>query len=100
MSNPLRILNETRIDIERACSLLGTAEVPVSNRSVRRAMKSGRLEYLRIHGRLITSVEAVERFVARTNGIDRDAAEASPARSKRREKDLAGVDRYLDSERI
>jgi hypothetical protein len=100
MGNPLRILHETRLDIDEARPYLGTAETPASTSTVRRAMKRGGLEFLRVGGRLITSLEAIERYVARTNGIDLDApqvAEATPARSKRRQAELARVDRALDA---
>jgi hypothetical protein len=109
MSASLRILSETRVDIEQAQRLLGTDDRPIHFTTVYRLMKRGLqapsgdrvvLESVRVGLRRITSVEAIERFVAATNGIDLDApetVEASPARSKRRQKELAGVDRYLDS---
>jgi hypothetical protein len=111
MSTSLRILSETRVDIYRARCLLGTDDRPIHFTTVYRLMKRGLqapsgdrvvLESVRVGLRRITSVEAIERFVAATNGIDPDAPDAvevSPARrSKARERELAGLDRYLDSE--
>jgi hypothetical protein len=78
MSNPLRILRETRIDLEEARPLLGTADKPASMATVRRATRveartpgGGRvyLEYLKTGGKIVTSIEAVERYLAKLNGI-------------------------------
>ncbi len=103
----LRILDESRIDIEEAQRRLGTDDNPIHFTTVYRLMSRGLkipgggracLEHLRVGGRLITSVEAVERFVARINGLSPDAPEvvsASPARGKRREAELAAVDSRL-----
>jgi hypothetical protein len=42
-------------------------------------MRSGQLEYLKVGGKLHTSIEAIERYIARLNGIDLDSpAIASP----------------------
>jgi hypothetical protein len=109
MSASLRILSETRVDIDQARRRLGTDDRPVHHTTVYRLMSRGLqapsgervvLESVRVGLRRITSIEAIERFIAVTNGLDLDgpgAVESSPARSKRRQKDLAGVDRYLDS---
>jgi hypothetical protein len=110
MSASLRILSETRVDIGQARRLLGTDDRPIHFTTVYRLMKRGLqapsgerivLESVRVGLRRITSVEAIERFVAATNDINPDgpaAVEASPARRlKARERELAGVDRYLDS---
>jgi hypothetical protein len=110
MSASLRILTETRIDIDQAQRLLATDERPIHFTTVYRLMKRGLqapsgdrviLESVRVGLRRITSVEAIERFVARTNGIDLDApgaVEASPARrSRRRQAELARVDRELEA---
>ncbi len=103
----LRILDESRIDIEEAQRRLGTDDTPINFTSgyplMSRGLKtpSGErayVEHLRVGGRLITSIEAIARFVAATNGIDLDApeaVEASPARSKRRQAELDRVDREL-----
>jgi hypothetical protein len=48
---------------------------------------------------LITSVEAIERYVAKLNGLDGgtgDRDEPPLTRSKRRQAELARVDRELD----
>jgi hypothetical protein len=109
MSVALRVLEEQRIDLQDVQIRLGTAENPVSEATVRRAMKSGHvtpsgqrvtLEYIRMGGRLISSVEAVERFVAKLNDINPDSPAAvaeSPARSRRRQAQLACTDRELDA---
>jgi hypothetical protein len=108
MSNPLRILGETRIDLEGVRPLLGTPEKPASMATVRRAMNVGgrtpdggrvRLEYLKTGLKIITSVEAVGRYLATLNGIDLDgpdAVEVTPARTGRRRRELARVDADLD----
>ncbi len=94
MSGALRILNETRIDVDEAGRRMGTEGKPLHYTSVYRAFNPGRtapdggritLEHLRTGGRLITSVEAVERYMARLNGIDLDAPEAveAPPRTAR-----------------
>ena len=49
-------------------------------------------------GKIITSRQAVERYLAKLNGIDLDApeaVEATPVRSKARQKELARVDAAL-----
>jgi hypothetical protein len=107
MSASLRILDETRINIEEAQRRLGTDDTPIHFTTVYRFMSYGRrtpsgqrvtLEYIRVGGKLMTSVEAIERFVAAINGIDLAAAvEASPARTKRRARELVNCDRYLDA---
>src|SRR5262245_25233925 len=106
MSDPLRILAEQRITLTDARPRLGTAEKPVAFVTVWRAATLGGmtpsgdrvlLETLKVCGRLMTSVEAIERYVARINGIDLDGSEAAalPVRSKQREKQLASVDAQL-----
>jgi hypothetical protein len=109
MSISLRVLDETRIDIDDARRRLGTEENPIHFTTFYRLTKRGlkvpggerkTLEHLRVCGRLITSVEAIERFVAATNGIDPDASEAdeaTAARTRRRQAELARVDRDLDA---
>jgi hypothetical protein len=109
MSASLQVLDETRIDVEEAQRRLGTDDNPIHFTTVYRLMSRGlktpggervTLEHLRIGGRLITSVEAISRFVASINGINPDAPEAvesTPARTKRREAELAAVDRRLDA---
>lgn len=106
MSNPLRILDEHRIDLEGICELLGTADKPASQATGRRAMNRGSatpdgwtyLEHLHVGGKVISSREAVERYLAAINGISLEAPEAgstAPVRSKRRQAELARVDREL-----
>jgi hypothetical protein len=97
MSDPLRILDEDVIDLEQVA-----AKLKISMATAYRYCRRG-LEHLKTAdtgGRILTSHQAVARYLAQINGIDPDApdaVEASPARSKRRQKELAGVDRYLDS---
>ncbi len=107
MSNPLRILDEHRIDLDGICELIGTAEKPASTATGRRAMNRGSatpdggwtyLEHLHVGGKIISSREAVERYLAAINGISLDAPEAvepTPALSKRRRAELERVDREL-----
>jgi hypothetical protein len=107
MSNPLRILGETRIPLEGARALLGTDEDPASMVTVRRATHVGActpdggrvyLEFLKTGLKVFTSVEAVERYLAAINGFSLDAPEvisASPVRSKARQRELARVDAEL-----
>ena len=112
MASSIRILNETRIDIDGICLRLGTSDQPAHYTTAFRLMTRGiklaadgalrYLESLKIGGRLFSSVEAIERFVARTNGIDLDAVEAgsNSAPSKRRAKELARVDVDLAAAKI
>jgi hypothetical protein len=104
MSTSLRILDESRIDIEEAQRRLGTDNNPVHFTTVYRLMSRGlkspsgqrvTLDHLRVGGRLITSIEAIARFVASTNGIDLEAPEAPSTRSKRRQAELDRIDREL-----
>jgi hypothetical protein len=106
MCNPLFILDEHRIGIEEACRLLGTAEKPAHPSTVLRAMNAGRkgpgglayLEHLHVGGKIVTSREAVERYLARLNGIspsDRGDPPEIPPRGKRHEDHLARVDAEL-----
>jgi hypothetical protein len=98
MSSSLRILDEDVIWLEQV-----SADLKISMQTARRFCGRG-LEFLKTAGtggRILTSRQAVARYLAKVNGIDPDAPDAvqeAPARSKRRQKELAGVDRYLDSE--
>src|SRR5262245_37647597 len=78
MAADLRILNEHRIDVEKTCEHLGASGEPVSASSVYRAFEPGRLSvtgqlvqlgHLKINGKLMTSLEAIERYVAALNGV-------------------------------
>jgi hypothetical protein len=96
MPASLRILDETRVDVDGASEILG-----VTPYTIYRAMKRDDLEYLRTGprrgGKIITSREAIARYLAKVNGLDAsDTAGAGPARSKRRERELAKVDAALD----
>jgi hypothetical protein len=106
MSASLRILNETTIDRDEVGRLLGTTANPVHSSTVLRAMNRGcktasgervYLEHLHTGGKIITSREAVERYLAKLNGIDLGAVEAgsTSAPSKQRVKELARVDAKL-----
>ena len=68
MSQPLRILDEDKIDVDGVCAVL-----ECSRRSVHRAFRNG-LEFLRTGpqpgGRTISSRQAVERYLSVLNGID------------------------------
>jgi hypothetical protein len=93
MSKSLRILDEDKLDVDGACALLGVSRI-----SVYRAFNRG-LEHLNLGpmpgSKTVTSRQAVERYIAKLNGIDlgADGSEATP--SKRRKKELAEVDRQL-----
>ena len=101
MSGALRILNETRIDVDEVWWRMGPEGKPLHYTSVYRAFNPGwtapdggrvTLEHLRTGGRLITSVEAVERYMARAErhrpGLAR-GRRGSPWRSKARQRELA-----------
>jgi hypothetical protein len=98
MSTSLRILDEDRLEGEEVCELLRWS-MATFYRNCRRGM-----EHLhtgpRRGGKIITSRQAVERFLAKLNGIDLDApeaVEATPARSRRREAELRRVDAALEA---
>jgi hypothetical protein len=106
MSNPLRILDEHRIDLDGICELLGTADKPASQATGRRAMNRGSatpdgwtyLEHLHVGGKIVSSREAVERYLAAINGISlepTEAVEAPPVRSKRRQGEIDRAKREL-----
>ena len=106
MSRSLQILSETKIDIDGIRRSLGTDNKPAHKSTVFRSMDPGillddgtraTLEFLKIGGRLFSSVEAIERFVARINGIDLDTVEVASTStlSKRRIAELARVDAEL-----
>jgi hypothetical protein len=108
MARDIRILNERRIDVYGACKLLGTSDAPVHKTTVHRAFNPGRvspsgdretLGCLKVGGRIMTSVEAVERFVGALNGIDPSELQSAPATEtgKGRAKELADVDRRLEA---
>jgi hypothetical protein len=87
----LRILDEFKINIDGACELLGTVEGPVHSDTVFRAMNRGGktpgggrvyLEHLHIGGKIITSREAVERYLVAINGIELDAVGARTGREE------------------
>jgi hypothetical protein len=96
MSNPLRILDEDRIELEEVCELLR-----ISMATAYRYCRRG-LEHLHTGpqrgGKILTSRQAVERYLAKLNGIDLDApeaVEATPARTRRRQAELDRADREL-----
>jgi hypothetical protein len=106
MSASLRILDETRISIVEAQQRLGTESNPIHFASVYRYMARGikaasgervTLEFARVGGKLITSAEAIQRFVGRLSGIDPECSEAGPARSKLRQRELGRVDAELNA---
>jgi hypothetical protein len=101
-----RVIDEDKIDIKGAARLIGVHFTTLIDKIKRgdQTPDGGRayLGHLHIGGngsKILTSRQAVERYLRQINGIADDpaAVEASPTRSKRREKELAGVDRYLDS---
>jgi hypothetical protein len=103
MSNSLRVLSEERWDRDQVCALLGW-----SMQTFYRACRRG-LEHLhtgpRSGGKIITSRQEVERYLATINGIDLDddasAAVSNPGSaptsppSRRRQRELARVDADL-----
>jgi predicted site-specific integrase-resolvase len=96
MSTALRILDEDRIELEEVCELL-----KCSMTTVYRACRRG-LEHLhtgpRRGGKIITSRQAVERYLAKLNGIDLDRpadVEQAPAHTKLQQRELDRVDREL-----
>lgn len=99
MSTALRILDEDRLYGEDVCELLKW-----SMTTFYRACRRG-LEHLhtgpRRGGKILTSRQAIERYLAKLNDIDLDgtaAVEEVPARrTKRRQAELASVDRQLDA---
>jgi hypothetical protein len=69
-----RILDERRLTLDQARYRLGTYEHPISPRAVRRLITKGLpdadghpviLEHLRIGREIVTSLEAVRRFLAK-----------------------------------
>jgi hypothetical protein len=85
MTGALRILGETRIGMDRVCEMMGPEGEPCHLSTAYKAMKVGRLApdgrrvflaHLNTGGRLITSVEAVGRYLAALNGLDPDDAGA------------------------
>jgi hypothetical protein len=111
MSDRLRILGERRITLDEARAHLGSDGRPIHFVTAWRAATRGvaapngervYLETLKMGGRLVTSVEAVERFIARTNGISQEDVESSPetVSGKARAKELARVDAELAAARL
>jgi hypothetical protein len=97
MSTALRILDEDRIGLEGVCELL-----ECSMATAYRACRRG-LEHLHTGpgrgGKIITSRQAVERYLAKLNDIDMDGNEAVEAngtrRTKARQRELDRVDAEL-----
>jgi len=96
MSTALRILDEDCLELDGVCELLRCSPA-----TAYRAFHRG-LEHLHTgpkrRGKIITSRQAVERYLAKLNGIDlqaADTAEASPLRTKRRQRELDRVDAEL-----
>jgi hypothetical protein len=109
MYTPLRILDEHRIDLDEVCRLLGTTEKPASRATGLRAMNHGGrkpdggrayLEHLHLAGQVISSREAVERYLAEINGINLGGAEpvtATPPRARKREAEIARAARECEA---
>jgi hypothetical protein len=93
MSKSLRILDEDRLDIDGVCAVL-----ECSRPTAYRALRAG-LEHLYMGkqpgGKVVSSRQAIERYLAKLNGIDLadEASGATP--SKRRQRELSEVDRKL-----
>jgi hypothetical protein len=94
MAADIRILSETRIGAEKACEHLGTSDAPAHLSTLYRAFSPGRtsvtgeivqLGHLRIGGKLVTSIEAIGRYVARLNGVTDEATAAALTPSSRKE---------------
>jgi hypothetical protein len=94
MAVDIRILNEHRIDPEKTREHLGTIDEPVHLASVYRAFNPGhtsvtgelvQLGHLKINGKLMTSIEAIGRYVARLNGVSDEATAAALTPSSRKE---------------
>ena len=114
MAVSLRILDETKIDLEQARHRLGTADQPLHYVTVIRLIHRGLkmpdgsrvyLDHLRLGGKLVTSTEAIARFAAATNGIDPGDPSTldpsdTPAPTKARLRELEHVDRELDASGI
>jgi hypothetical protein len=105
MAVDIRILSETRIGAEKACEHLGTSDEPAHLSTLYRAISPGRasvtgeivqLGHLRIGGRLMTSVEAIGRYVARLNGVSDEATAAALTPSSRKQ-DLARARREVEA---
>src|SRR5262249_39377798 len=101
MAVDLRILNEHRISGEKACEHLGTFDEPAHLSTLYRAFNPGRtsvtgelvqLGYIKIGGKLVTSVEAIARYVAKLNGVSDEATAAAITTSSRKQ-DLARAHR-------
>ena len=90
-----RILDETRITIERARYLLGSSDKPCHPFTVRRLIKRGELGALYLASKLFTSVEAVRRYVAKRNGLAEPAQEPPADRARRQQEESARTDREL-----
>jgi hypothetical protein len=92
----LRILDETRMDGDEVRELTGWSKI-----TLYRAYKAG-LEHLRTGpkrgAKIITSREALERYLARLNGLDSiGAPRGTRAHSKRRQRELDACDAELDA---
>jgi hypothetical protein len=97
MASTLRILDETRINIDGVRELLGTVDNPVSLSTVLRAFRQGHktpdggrvyLDFLRMGGKIVSSREAVRRYLAEINGIGAGAP-AGPAAGEKRRTELS-----------
>jgi hypothetical protein len=100
------ILDEQRVNLQDARPFLGTARKPADFSTVWRAVTRGtvqpdgtrlKLDAVRIGGQWITSVEAIERYVMALTAAwtGEDVEPAVPSPSKRRARELAGVDSKL-----
>jgi hypothetical protein len=83
MSEHLRILDEDVHLVDDAARLLHVHPITIRRLMSRGTMApDGRrvlLESLRIGGRRVTSREAIDRFLARVNGVTLDEPEPTPA---------------------
>jgi hypothetical protein len=99
MPASLRILDEDQIDCDEYCHLF-----KVKKSSFYRACKKG-LEYLRTGGprrggKIVTSRQAIRRYLAQINDIELNAGDTAddPAlRSKARQAELRRIDRELEA---
>lgn len=89
---------ETPLSIAEAAAIIpGSPSLASVWRWVLKGVRGNQLESLMIAGRRFTTHEAIDRFIARSNGAVEAQHSAGPVVTKARRKEIAAAERFCQS---